>query len=464
MLMSAPLLPEHSALLDVMGQLHAEGHQDLKAPQIAQRAGLQDWQARRMLAFLAADGHVVSAGHTRGRVYRLPPSNRIAQPLADHAPVLSNTLAWSPEAVKLATYLALPVSQRELVTYQRGFVENYRPNHDFLLGEQVASTLYDEGKIRGQFPAGTYLRKVLGQLLVDLAWSSSNLEGNRISYLDTQKLFELEADADGLPAFPPGADAEHRILLINHKHAINFLAEQVPDSGLSMFTVRNLHALLMADLVSDIAQLGAVRRHIVSIGGSTYTPLSMPQVLEEMLVLVLDKAAQIKNPVEAGFFLWVNIAYLQPFIDGNKRTSRLAANIPLMLYNCSPLSFMDVNVQDYNRAMQGVYECNDVSIASDLFTWLYRRSIARYGTVTQAMGSYDPDVLALRPYVTAALIALVRENRTQDEAIQLAQPPEQLLGKFRSILAKEVAGLSPFNSQRHGITPAEVNAWKRTDR
>ncbi|MGJ7550520.1 Fic family protein [Pseudomonas alloputida] len=66
----------------------------------------------------------------------------------------------------------------------------------------------------------------------------------------------------------------------------------------------------------------------------------MPSLLDEMFGQVLDKARQIKNPIEAAFFLWINLAYLQPFEDGNKRTSRLAANIPLMLYNCSPLSFL----------------------------------------------------------------------------------------------------------------------------
>ncbi|WP_248807385.1 Fic family protein [Pseudomonas sp. MWU13-2100] len=52
----------------------------------------------------------------------------------------------------------------------------------------------------------------------------------------------------------------------------------------------------------------------------------------------------IQNPVESAFFLWVNLAYLQPFDDGTKRTSRLAANVSLMRYNSAPLSFLDVDV------------------------------------------------------------------------------------------------------------------------
>ena len=64
------------------------------------------------------------------------------------------------------------------------------------------------------------------------------------------------------------------------------------------------------------------------------------------------------------------MAYLQPFEAGNKRVSRLAANVPLMLYNQAPLSFLDVDREDYALAMMGVYESCDVSMAVDLFDWM----------------------------------------------------------------------------------------------
>lgn len=75
----------------------------------------------------------------------------------------------------------------------------------------------------------------------------------------------------------------------------------------------------------------------------------MPAVLGAMPETIVAKARLIKNPVEAAFFLWINLAYLQPSEASKKRTSRLAANIPLMLYSCSPLSFLDVAPRDYAR-------------------------------------------------------------------------------------------------------------------
>jgi hypothetical protein len=43
--------------------------------------------------------------------------------------------------------------------------------------------------MQGQQPARTYDRKVLEQLLIELSWYSSRLEGNRKSLLDTRELF-----------------------------------------------------------------------------------------------------------------------------------------------------------------------------------------------------------------------------------------------------------------------------------
>jgi len=101
---------------------------------------------------------------------------------------------------------------------------------------------------------------------------------------------------------------------------------------------------------------------------------SIPSLLAETLNTIVDKVRIIRNPVEAAFFLWVNLAYLQPFADGNKRTGRLSANMPLMLYNCAPLSFLDVERSDHATAMLGIHEQRNVAAAVDLFEFIYRRS------------------------------------------------------------------------------------------
>ncbi len=65
----------------------------------------------------------------------------------------------------------------------------------------------------------------------------------------------------------------------------------------------------------------------------------------------------------------------------------VSAHIELMIYNNSPLSFLDVTVQDYAYAMMGVYEQLDTSLAADLFAWTSRRSIQKYTVVMESVGA-----------------------------------------------------------------------------
>ena len=69
------------------------------------------------------------------------------------------------------------------------------PNQSSLLPPQLATELFSAGRSRDQQPAGTYAREVLEQPLIDLSWSSSRLEGNNKSLLDTKELFELGEQA-----------------------------------------------------------------------------------------------------------------------------------------------------------------------------------------------------------------------------------------------------------------------------
>lgn len=338
---------------------------------------------------------------------------------------------------------------RAPVTYRREFVDRYVPNESSLLPRGLAQALAAEGRMQGEQPAGTYARKVLEQLLIDLSWSSSRLEGNRYTLLATQDLFK-----SGATTGDPDA-----IMLLNHKRAIEFLVDAVPQYGLTAAVVRNVHAVLMQDLLPDVESLGAIRQKIVRISDTTYLPTQVPSLLGEMFETVIDRARHIHNPLEAAFFLWVQLAYLQPFEDGNKRTSRLAANIPLMLFNCAPLSFLDVGPQDYALAMMGVYEFLDVSLAIDLFGRTYRRSVAKYTVVLASMGAPDPMRLRWREALNDALHRVVRQGESAATALSaLAIPADQAPG-FERMLLDELNALDVHNCARYRLPMGAVEAW-----
>lgn len=342
-----------------------------------------------------------------------------------------------------------PLAARHPVSYQRKFVDAYMPNETWLLPRVLAEELFSARRMQGQLPAGTYARKVLEQLRIDLSWSSSRLEGNRYSLLATEELFKSGTSLGD-------ADA---VMLLNHKAAIEFLVDATPTLGMGVGLVRNLHAVLMQDLLPDSEALGAIRKKVVNITDTTYVPMQVPSILNEVLNSVIDKARHVKNPIEAAFFLWVNLAYLQPFEDGNKRTSRLAANIPLMLYNCAPLSFLDVDVDDYARAMLGVYEFRDVSLAADLFAWTYRRSMKKYVVVMESMGAPDPLRMRYREALKDAIGLVVRDRKPMLDVTQELDLTPTAAPGFLPLLTEELNKLEVFNCARYRLTMQATETW-----
>jgi hypothetical protein len=236
-------------------------------------------------------------------------------------------------------------------------------------------------------------------------------------------------------------------------------SEVVPTYGITLPVVRNVQSLLMNGLLDDPATLGATRHFIVNITDSTYLPLQAPAVLDEMLEAVVERARLIRNPAECGFFLWVNIAYLQPFIDGNKRTSRLCANIPLLLTNCAPLSFLDVGQEDYALAMLGIYEQHDVSIAADLFEWTYRRSIQKYRVVHESMGLPNPFRARYRVQLGEAVSRIVADGITLAEVLDELDLPQEDRAAFEQLLRVELSSLAPYNCARYRLGIPRTEVW-----
>lgn len=442
-------------LLRAMSALASAGHERVSSAQLVEATGSSLPAVKRMLSRLTLEMRVEMIGKARATRYRLLATNLTAA-VGQSAPHPSLVQAssgfsplWSMPSRRLRERLTLPLAARSPVTYRREFVDDYRPNETFLLPRQLAEELAALGRLPGRLPAGTYIRKVLEQLLIDLSWSSSHLEGNRYTLLDTEELFKSGAAATDTDS----------VMLLNHKAAIEFLVDAVPTQGLVAGLVRNLHAVLMQDLLADVTSLGAIREKVVNISGTTYVPTQVPALLLEMFERVISKAQTIKNPLEAAFFLWVNLAYLQPFEDGNKRVSRLAANIPLMLYNQAPLSFLDVDREDYALAMMGVYETCDVSMAVDLFDWTYRRSQAKYKVVLESMGSPDPFRVKYREALNEAVGLVVRGRKSEGGALACLVLPDEDGAKFKQLLGQELNALADFNCARYRLGIKETQAW-----
>lgn len=277
-----------------------------------------------------------------------------------------------------------------------------------------------------------------------------HLEGNRYTRLDTEALFRLDQG---------GAVDHDAVMLLNHKAAIEFLVDSVPTYGLTASVVRNLHAVLMQGLLADEDALGAMREKVVNISDTVYVPTQIPSLLTEMFGEIVDKARQIKNPIEAAFFMWCHLAYLQAFDDGNKRVSRLAANIALMLYNCAPLSFMEVSREAYTLAMLGIYEQTDCSLAVDLFAATYRRSIRKYATLMESFGLPDPFRIQHREALNQFVQRVVRERTGLAAAILELDLPTEASQKLSAMARADLARLAEHNCARYRITLQQTARW-----
>lgn len=449
--MTAPTLsPRHDALL----RLVLAAGEPVQPGALEQALQASRPTINRALRDLLASGFLKKLGDGRSTRYLATDAAKAARgglPSAPPLPTGPGLLQWSPAALPLVETLRAPLGTRTPVGYESSFVDDYIPNQSSLLPPQLATDLFNACRGRDQQPAGTYAREVLEQLLIDLSWSSSRLEGNNKSLLDTKDLFELGERSGPLD--------EDTLMLLNHKNAIEFMVDAVPTEGITVPVIVDLQARLMKDLLKDSRDIGSIRRRLVNIDGSVYSPSNIPSLLEEALKSIIDKVRNIRNPVEAAFFLWVNVAYLQPFADGNKRTSRLSANMPLLLYNCAPLSFLDVERTDYATAMLGVYERRNVAAAVELFEFIYRRSIQKYGVLRASLAVPNPIRARYRQALNELMQFVVFYNRTLEDAFSEVPVDAADLAALRVIANTELDHLEQHNCARYNLPRGITQRW-----
>jgi hypothetical protein len=451
-------IPEEAlaAIQDVVRR-HPNG---VSAPEIlrALSAPIPSRTLQYRLKHLVTRNRLIMDGDGRWARYRVPDAaddgivredaNEPVIPLSEAGTSIRDYVRQAPEA-------------RKPVGYDRKFLDRYRPNVSFYLTEQDRAHLATVGRQQiVEQPAGTYAKKVLNRLLIDLSWNSSRLEGNTYSLLDTKRLIELGQEAEGRAHL----DAQ---MILNHKDAIEFLVSAADEIGFNRYTILNLHALLANNLLADPTAAGRLRYIAVGIDRSTFHPLEVPQLIEESFDQILATAAAITDPFEQAFFVMVQLPYLQPFDDVNKRVSRLAANIPLIRGNLSPLSFADVPRETYTEAVLGVYELTKIDLLKDVFVWAYDRSAARYAAVRQSLGEPDPFRLRYREQLRELIADLVRVPVSRkDAAARIVAWSQKEIDpggrrRFAELAEAELTSLHEGNFARYRIRPSEFAAWRQ---
>jgi Fic/DOC family len=421
---------------------------------------------QRRLAQLVTGKRLAQHGAGRQTTYRLPVLIANANLIdAPDSLVASAELyvPLRPDSEPLKLQIRQPLARRHPVGYRTGFLDAYEPNVTFYLDASLREQLLGLGRApvrvaTNAVVAGTFARDILNRLLIDLSWASSALEGNTYSRLDTQRLIEHGQAA-------AGKDALETQMILNHKNAIEYLVHDADRARIDEPTLLALHALLSDGLLPDPMAGGRLRRRAVEIGGSVYRPLALPQRLQDVFSVVVERAAAIADPFEQSFFLMVHLPYLQPFEDMNKRVSRLAANIPFIRHDLSPLSFIDVPPRAYLEGTLAVYELNRVELLRDVFVWAYERSCQQYAAVRSQL--IEPDLFRLRHRVAIGDVirSLVQQQLAPTTRRVRALVPASVAAsqrdEFVRLVQSEVRSLHAGNVVRFGLRPLEFEAWQQ---
>ncbi len=421
-----------------------------------QGAPLNRRTLQRRLQKLIEAQRVTTEGESIARVYKPAVDNRM--PAKDDAELY---VPLSPEGERIRAQVRRPLMHRRPVGYQREFLLSYQPGSTFYLPESLRLELHEMGNTSAQErPAGTYARDILSRLLVDLSWASSKLEGNTYSQLDTQNLIDFGQIAQG-------KDTIETQMILNHKAAIEMLIEDVNEVGFDAFTFKNLHAVLSQDLMRDPQASGRLRRRPVDISGTVFHPLALPQVIDDCFMLLLNKADAIPDPFEQAFFLMVQLPYLQPFEDVNKRVSRIGANIPLFKHNLCPLSFIDVPEKAYIEGTLGVYENNHFELLRDVFVWAYERSCQRYLAITQTMVEPHPLKIKYREVLIQSVQTVVK-GRLQPCPATIAEMANKYATAadqeaFVQMLSEALHQLHEGSIARYRLRRSEYIAWQQAN-
>lgn len=226
------------------------------------------------------------------------------------------------------------------------------------------------------------LSSEIKELAVAWCYYSGKIEGNTYTYVETEALLK-----DGITSEKKYEDA--RMLKNLYNIFIGELDYIHRDKNKEMIDERTLfriHANISSGLVSN-EDSGNYRQRAVAIRGTVYmSPKDNFSIRQEMNRILFEQDS-ISNPLERAVFLHCNIAKTQPFIDGNKRTSRLVESICLMNADIIPVySANESDIVAYRKALVEFYETDNYKRYADYFL---NRQIERINEIAPPKFQYS---------------------------------------------------------------------------
>ena len=308
---------------------------------------------KRLLTKLIFLNYISTKGQGKGTKYFISPAYQVIQP------------------IDIDKYYEKEIDERQI---KEGF--NFQIINDVLPKNSVFtdSELQKLNKLQEIFKNNILqlsekeYKKEFERLAIDLSWKSSQIEGNTYSLLETEKLLKEKETA-------AGKTKEEAVMLLNHKDALDFIIE-TPDYlyPLSVSKIEDIHSILVKEL--DVER--NLRKRRIGISGTNYRPLDNQFQISEALQDSCNLINKKSGVFEKALLALVLISYIQPFMDGNKRTARIVSNAILMNEKYCPLSFRTVDSIDYKKAMLLFYELNNISNFKEIFIEQFEFAVNTY--------------------------------------------------------------------------------------
>ncbi len=323
------------------------GGEVLPRPAIEQAIGESRINTIRELGRLIEAGHVVTSGEGRATAYAITDAGRAVA-------------LWNAEE-----YLAQEPDERQ------ARYTHIEPSLFSLVRGSIGKTpvvVSNAATHRRHLHDGVTAQRELERFVIELSWKSSKIEGNTYTLLDTERLIREATEA-------PGHSHDEAVMILNHKTAFDYIWQhQRSFRRLTRGQLDEVHQLLVRDLGVPLG----LRSEAVGITGTVYVPPAGQAEIASYLDDILKIIDDLDQPIEKAMACLMLLPYLQPFADGNKRTSRLVANAVLLAHGYPPLSYRSIDEQAYKGALIIFYEQGALANFRELYLRQLEDAAVRY--------------------------------------------------------------------------------------
>lgn len=204
---------------------------------------------------------------------------------------------------------------------------------------------------------------------VDYAHNSTAIEGNTLTLIETKVLLEDEISV--------GNKSLREIYeVVNHNKAFAYVKKCISENKpLDENIVKDIHSILMENIL-----VGGVYRNVeVRITGAKHKPPIPSEMYYEIKEFFNNLDTKVDfNPIELATWTHAEFVKIHPFVDGNRRTSRLIMNYQLMRNGFLPVSVNKEERLEYFNYLEEYAVNSNLELFADFVAELEEQQLDEY--------------------------------------------------------------------------------------